>query len=386
MASLKFAAGLGVAAMWLATLADAPAQAQIDGFHDGVGFTVNHTSNIVPVVSNLVFQATDDGIGEALSIYYNTKQDITNWTADFTYRTVHGSGSDGFTFNLQNQGLTALGNDGAGLGYGDNGNGSLQTGITPSAAIVFNIVPSHGIGTNFATDGADPLINGYLPTGNVDISSGDPIAVHLVYDGATLRETLTDTVTNAVFQTSYQTNLVSVLGGSTAYVGFTGATGGGVSVQQISDFEFTPGIVTETLSSYLLWNNVNGQAALWAINSSGSFSDALYGPFSGWTAQATAAAPDASDWLLWTNTNGQASLWNVTALTANGYTHTEYGPYPGYKAVSVSVGSDGKPHLLWDKSDSTASLWNVDFSAGTFTYTTYGPYSGWKAVAVSAAP
>lgn len=247
----RLAVKLAVAAVGLVSLASVPAQAQINGFNSGGNYTINATANYTPLVSNTVYQATDDKFGDSSSIYYNTKQNITNWTADFTYTDVLSNGSDGFTFNLQNQGLTARGNNGSGLDYGDNGTGETQTGITPSAAIAFNIYSGYGRGTKFVTDGANPLTGGYLPTGAVDIGSGDPIAVHLAYDGTTLSESLTDTATSMVFQTSYAANLPSILGGNTAYVGFSGATGGAFSTQQISNFLYTPSAAVPEASTTL---------------------------------------------------------------------------------------------------------------------------------------
>ncbi len=141
-----------------------------------------------------------------------------------------------------------------------------------------------------------------------------------------------------------------------------------------------------TSHAQILWNNVNGQACLWTVNPNSTFVNAVFGPFSGWTARAVSEAPDGADWLLWTNTSGQASLWRVTAPTANGYTHTEYGPYAGYTAVSFSIGSDGSPRLLWDKIDGTALLWTVNHTTGAFTYTSYGPFRGWTANHVASGP
>ncbi len=139
--------------------------------------------------------------------------------------------------------------------------------------------------------------------------------------------------------------------------------------------------------AHILWNNVNGQASLWTVNPDGTFASAVYGPFSGWTAKATAAAPDGTNWLLWTNTNGTAALWHVTALTSTGYTATQYGPFANYAAVSLSVDTGGNPRLLWDKSDGTASLWTLAGDVfGSFTHTEYGPFPGWTAKAVASGP
>ena len=45
-------------------------------------------------------------------------------------------------------------------------------------------------------------------------------------------------VTSATFSTSYTSDLASVLGASTAWVGFTGGTGAGSSTQTVSNFTF----------------------------------------------------------------------------------------------------------------------------------------------------
>jgi hypothetical protein len=126
------------------------------------------------------------------------------------------------TFILQNQSLNALGGLGAGLG---------MAGISPSAEVEFNVFSGHTVGTAFEVNGANSEV--YMSTAPVNLASGDPIGVALSYNGSTLSETLTDLTTSQTFSTSYTTNLVSVLGSGIAWVGFTGATGGGTSVQVI---------------------------------------------------------------------------------------------------------------------------------------------------------
>lgn len=220
---------LGLVLLTAAALtAPQTARADINGFGDGIGFTVNAVS-VTPTVGGGVFQPTDGHQYSASSIYFDTPQNITSWTADFTYQDLSGKGSDGFAFVLQNQGLTALGSNGRGLGY---------AGTAPSAAIAFNIAEDYVKGTRFVTGGADPSqAGGFYPTTDpVDLASTDPIGIHLSYDGTTLFETLTDGA--KVYQTSYTTDLEGVLGGPTAYIGFSGATGQNVSTQQISGFQF----------------------------------------------------------------------------------------------------------------------------------------------------
>jgi hypothetical protein len=201
----------------------------INGFDNGVGWTGNSNGTGGPAFTASTLTLTDGGLLEARSAFYNTAQPIGVFSVQFTYQASMPGGeglADGATFTLQTQGLSALGSTGSGLGAG---------GITPSAEVEFNIYNGHTIGTNFATNGATSSFNSTSP---VDVSSGDPILVSLTYNGSTLSETLTDLSTKATFNTSYSTNLASVLGSGNAYVGFTGGTGEGSSVQVISNFVF----------------------------------------------------------------------------------------------------------------------------------------------------
>jgi len=59
------------------------------------------------------------------------------------------------------------------------------------------------------------------------------MSAHLVYDGTTLTLTITDQVTTASFTTSTAINIPATVGSSTAYVGFTGGTGGLTATQKV---------------------------------------------------------------------------------------------------------------------------------------------------------
>jgi hypothetical protein len=60
----------------------------------------------------------------------------------------------------------------------------------------------------------------------VVLGNGDTFAAHMVYDGTTLTLTITDGVTNTSFTTSWTINIPQIVGGNTAYVGFTAGSGG----------------------------------------------------------------------------------------------------------------------------------------------------------------
>jgi hypothetical protein len=184
-------------------------------------------------------QLTNGLANEAGSAWYNTPVNIQNFTNDFTFQLSNPS-ADGMTFTIQNTGLTALGPLGGGLGYGPDEPGG-GAGIGKSVAIKFDLYDNDGEGsdsTGLYTNGASPTVPSTDMTGKVDLHSGDTFSVHMVYNGTTLTMTLTDGVTNATYSTSWTVNIPSIVGGNTAFVGFTGGTGGLTASQKIETWNF----------------------------------------------------------------------------------------------------------------------------------------------------
>jgi hypothetical protein len=66
------------------------------------------------------------------------------------------------------------------------------------------------------------------------------MSVQMNYDGTTLTLQITDTSTNAKYNTSFPVNIPNLVGGNTAYVGFTGGTGGLSAIQDILTWTMTP--------------------------------------------------------------------------------------------------------------------------------------------------
>ena len=73
---------------------------------------------------------------------------------------------------------------------------------------------------------------------NVDLSSGNPIACTLSYDGSTLKLSMKDTVSSATFSTSWSVDIPSAVGADTAYVGFTASLYTGPSQQDVTAWTF----------------------------------------------------------------------------------------------------------------------------------------------------
>ena len=64
----------------------------------------------------------------------------------------------------------------------------------------------------------------------------------MIYDGKTLKVTITDTVSNASTSQSYAMNIPGAVGDSDAYIGFTASTAGATARQTILDWAFSPGV------------------------------------------------------------------------------------------------------------------------------------------------
>ncbi|HWF19866.1 MAG TPA: LamG-like jellyroll fold domain-containing protein [Verrucomicrobiae bacterium] len=201
--------------------------------NNGAGWVQNGaggtTDTYGPPISGNVLALTDGLTGETRSAWLNAPQYIGAFQASYTYQDMGGGGADGAAFVMQNStsGTTALGGGGGALGY---------NGITPSAALEFNIYSGNTNGYAFRTNGATGIP--YNRTGALRVDSGDPIGVSLNYNGTVLTMTLTDAVAQVSFATNLPVNIPAIVGSNSAYVGFTGASGGVASTQKISNFVF----------------------------------------------------------------------------------------------------------------------------------------------------
>jgi hypothetical protein len=192
-----------------------------------------------PTISNNVLRLTDGGGSEGRSVFFQVPQYVGAFQAKFTYQDVSG-GADGVAFVLQNdpRGIAAMGGIGGSLCYG------IANPITPSAALEFNLYTGNNqlVGYTFLTNGvtgANGANGNYHAMGSISLTSGHPINVTAVYAYGQLALAFTDAVTSATFSTNLNVgDLTSVVGGPTAYVGFTGSDGGVTSTQIITNFSF----------------------------------------------------------------------------------------------------------------------------------------------------
>ncbi len=185
-------------------------------------------------------ELTDGGASEASSAWFTTPVNVQSFTTDFSLQLTNPN-ADGMTFAIQNAGTTALGSAGGGLGYASSTCGSTS-GILTSVAVKFDLFQNCQEGNNSTglyTNGASPTVPAITLGGGVNLHSGDIFQVHMTYDGTKLTMTITDTVTNATFTTSWTINIPAIVGGNTAYVGFTGGTGGQTAKQEIISWTYS---------------------------------------------------------------------------------------------------------------------------------------------------
>jgi hypothetical protein len=277
---LAAATGLLLVPAALADIVGSPAgsgtpNAGNGGLKNGSGWMVNINGQGNPASFNgAALQVTDDNGNEHNTAFYFSPQVVTTdimsgktgkWTASFIYQCTGKAAADGATFCIHNDPLGAMAgtpqDGGSALGY---------QGIDNSVAVAFNVYsqsnPNAGSGAHpgetdilyqsnamamtKAPGGAyanDPTMTGNPP---FSITSGDPIQVTLSYDQSTttLTQTLTDMTTGGTATYTYTIDIALLVGADarnsqgvipgTAFVGFTGGTGGATSTQTISNFTF----------------------------------------------------------------------------------------------------------------------------------------------------
>jgi hypothetical protein len=179
-------------------------------------------------LSGSALELTDGARNENRTAFDTQVVNVQQFTTDFAFQLANAA-ADGFTFTIQGNSPAILGGQGLGGGLG-------YAGIPKSVAVKFDLYNNDGEGNNSTglfTNGANPFKPSTDLTGHVDLHSGHVFAVHMEYNGTTLAVTIADTVTGQSFTSDYIVNIPSIVGGNTAYVGFTGGTGKTVATQKI---------------------------------------------------------------------------------------------------------------------------------------------------------
>jgi Legume lectin domain len=220
---------------------------------------------VLPAPSGVtqVLRLTPNQFFTAGSAWYGSQQPVagafsTTFTFQLTGTSQGGSGNaDGIAFVIQNSAVTALGPDGCGIGFGSDSliDCTSGSGITNSLAIEFNTFLNAGVDTsansvwiqNCSGTGANSVdpgctvltgANNNLP---ITLADGNVHTVTINYSGPTTK--LLDVIVdnNDLFPGGVFFDLTTIgLNSGNAWVGFTGATGGGDDNQDILSWTFTP--------------------------------------------------------------------------------------------------------------------------------------------------
>ncbi len=213
----------------------------------GTSGTINLSSDANSLVGSAL-ELTNGTIGvhEAGGVWFAAQQNITSFTTDFTFKMASGQPVPsiiGITFCVQN---TGPGNpwglygshasaDSNMAGYGGYALAD-QFPLLNSIAVKFDMNSNNGNSTTYPAGGSPNSTGLYINGGpsaalnpendlnpyGINLYSGHMMEAHIVYDGSLLTMVLKDTVTNAQARYSWPVNIPASIGGSTAWVGFTG--------------------------------------------------------------------------------------------------------------------------------------------------------------------
>ena len=177
---------------------------------------------------------------QASSAFLLLPVNVQSFVNDFTFQ-ITDPAADGMMFVLQNQGSSAVGDYGTGLGFG---------GMQKSVGIKFDLYNNSGEGVNSTglyTNGTSPTVPSIdLTPSGLNLHSGNILKAHMTYDGAQLKVSVADTVTGALAEQTYTIDIPAIVGSNTAFVGFTAGTGGASATQDILTWTFSPGALSTT--------------------------------------------------------------------------------------------------------------------------------------------
>jgi hypothetical protein len=305
--------------------------------------------------------------------WFATPVNVQTFSNDFSFQITNTTGSatgNGMAFVIQNSGTQAMGPTGGGLGYGPdnvaNATASSQAPIGKSVAIKFDTVNNAGEGndsTGLYKNGASPTVPAVALGNGVSLLSGDIFQVHMRYDGTALTMTITDTANpSQTFTTSWAVDIPGTVGGNTAYVGFTAATGHSVANQDVITWTYSNTQATPPPPPTTKTPVVYRTTALPAVSSGPTFRTFAYGGF-----------PDGTGTILDAKGPGDFVTFTVNVATAGTYDirlSYKQNNNRGISQLTINGTSVGAPLDQYLPGPAYAS-----FDFGKFTFPTAGNYS-----------
>jgi uncharacterized repeat protein (TIGR03803 family) len=178
---------------------------------------------IIPKILHLTYGLQN----EYSSAYYKKRIPLQAFVTEFTFafEGANASSGDGLAFVVQADNLTALGADGEGLGF---------VGIPHSMALEFNLFSDSAFPDGFGGPNSVSLAFGgslqvprsiNLTPSGINLHSGHAMDALVTYDSLYLTLDLKDMVTGIHFKHNFRMPEGNPFGATTAYAGFTAATG-----------------------------------------------------------------------------------------------------------------------------------------------------------------
>jgi len=200
-------------------------------YPNGFGNSESMVLNGLTTVAGSNLRLTDYLPGTASSAFFDRKVDITKFKTRFVYNPTKAT-AEGMTFCIQASDPTVVGNSGAGLGY--------QYLVDRSVAFkvdIFNNVGEGDSSIGIFTNGKLPTVpSTNLVNTPINFKWGHTYQFDIAYDGWNFNVTIKDLVTGRYTSSKFTVNIPSIIGGNTAYVGFTASTGVLVSRQDVTSW------------------------------------------------------------------------------------------------------------------------------------------------------
>lgn len=197
--------------------------------------------------------------GETAAAWYAAPLTVSTFSTSFQFN-LNAASARGIALVLQNQppasagtavagstgGPFALSNGSNSMGFAGNGITNAGGTLTPaqtygfanSVAVIFAHMGSASYTGVFQNGQVIPSTGNSTVASGLDFTNGHSMNVVLTYNGTVLNISITDSVTSTNFSTNVTINIPSIVGASTATVGFTGGDYGGAA-QQINSWTMT---------------------------------------------------------------------------------------------------------------------------------------------------
>jgi len=187
---------------------------------------------------------------QAGSVFGTQAVNVAKFTTAFRFQLQGANSADGITFCVQGEGPRALGGPGGGLGYGPDPIDPLDPGfkITKSVGLKFGLFDSianqsrslMGLYQNGNSPIGANAIGGEVPldTMGINLHSGHQFLVTLTYDGTAIQAVVRDLTLQTQINRAFPIDVPAITG-KTAFVGFTGSTGGLSANLDILSWQFT---------------------------------------------------------------------------------------------------------------------------------------------------